>query len=308
MTDDLNELLDRIGITLNGNASDVPFLSGGDFSGFRRKIERMTDLLISAMFPMFADEPSPLALEERKVCYLREASELMQEGLEKVLAPEADTRSVLIRFLEKIPEVKRQLQKDLLAAYQGDPAARSAEEIILSYPAFPAISAYRIAHILYLERVPLIPRMMTEYAHRNTGIDIHPGASIGSYFFIDHGTGVVIGETTTIGEHVKLYQHVTLGAKSFDVKEDGSLVKGIKRHPDIGDHVVIYAGATILGGNTKIGAHSVIGGNVWLTHSVAAGKTVLAQSEVMGNALLRDNTPYSVRDEADQQSLLSAML
>ena len=139
-----------------------------------------------------------------------------------------------------------------------------------------------------LEKVPLLPRMMTEYAHRTTGIDIHPGATIGDSFFIDHGTGVVIGETTTIGEHVKLYQHVTLGAKSFELGPDGNPVKGIKRHPDIGDRVVIYAGATILGGQTRIGSDCVIGGSVWLTHSVEAGKMVLARSAVMDTHLTRD--------------------
>ena len=138
---------------------------------------------------------------------------------------------------------------------------------MLAYPAFEAISIYRLAHRLYELAVPLIPRMMTEYAHRITGIDIHPGAKIGKYFFIDHGTGVVIGETCTIGDHVKLYQGVTLGAKSFALDEQGNPVKGIKRHPDIGNNVIIYAGATILGGDTVIGDDCVIGGNVWLTHS-----------------------------------------
>ena len=127
--------------------------------------------------------------------------------------------------------------------------------------------------------IPMLPRMMTEYAHQLTGIDIHPGATIGNYFFIDHGTGVVIGETTTIGEHVKLYQGVTLGAKSFELDENGNPVKGIKRHPDIGNHVIVYAGATILGGMTRIGDNCVIGGNVWLTHSIDAGRTVLAAEE-----------------------------
>ena len=126
--------------------------------------------------------------------------------------------------------------------------------------------------------VPMIPRVMSELAHKETGIDIHPGATIGKYFFIDHGTGVVVGETTTIGEHVKLYQHVTLGAKSFDLAEDGTPVKGVKRHPDIGNNVVIYAGATILGGDTRIGDDCVIGGNVWLTHSIEAGKTITNKS------------------------------
>jgi serine O-acetyltransferase len=145
---------------------------------------------------------------------------------------------------------------------------------MLAYPAFEAISVYRLAHRLYELKLPLLPRMMTEYAHQITGIDIHPGAKIGRYFFIDHGTGVVIGETCTIGEHVKLYQGVTLGAKSFELDENGNPVKGIKRHPDIGSRVVIYAGATILGGDTVIGDDCVIGGNVWLTRSVEAGSRV----------------------------------
>ena len=197
-----------------------------------------------------------------------------------------------------LPELRRQLGTDLEAAYQGDPAARSRDEIILCYPAFPAIAAYRLAHVLYREGVPLLPRMMTEYAHRRTGIDIHPGAAIGDYFFIDHGTGVVIGETTTIGEHVKLYQHVTLGAKSFEVGPDGTLVKGIKRHPDIGDRVVIYAGATILGGSTRIGSDCVIGGSVWLTHSIPAGKMVLARSTVLDAPLTKDLISDPILDSA----------
>ena len=145
---------------------------------------------------------------------------------------------------------------------------------MLTYPAFEAISIFRIAHVLFELHVPLLPRVMTEYAHRLTGVDIHPGAKIGPYFFIDHATGVVVGETCTIGEHVKLYQGVTLGAKSFETDENGNPVKGIKRHPDIGNHVVIYANATILGGNTVIGDHCVIGGNVWLTHSVPPGQKI----------------------------------
>ena len=174
----------------------------------------------------------------------------------------------------KLEQIAALINTDVDAAYQGDPAARSREEVILAYPAFVAISTYRLAHELYCLGVPIVPRVMTEQAHSLTGIDIHPGAAIGPYFFIDHGTGVVIGETTTIGEHVKLYQHVTLGAKSFAVGEDGALVKGGKRHPDIGNNVVIYAGATILGGNVRIGDGAVIGGNTWVTSSVAAGETV----------------------------------
>ena len=169
------------------------------------------------------------------------------------------------------------LQDDIRAAYEGDPAARSTMEIVMSYPGIFAISVHRLAHALYGAGVPLIPRVMSEYAHTRTGIDIHPGARIGSGFFIDHGTGVVIGETCVIGERVKLYQGVTLGALSFAKDEQGNLVKGIKRHPDVGDRVIVYAGATILGGNTVIGHDSVIGANVWLIHSVAPGSKVYNQ-------------------------------
>ncbi len=185
-----------------------------------------------------------------------------------------DTDEVCDRILSAIPEIRDNLLLDAEAIYEGDPAARSVGEVILSYPGFYAISIYRIAHLFYMLGVPYIPRLMTEYAHEKTGIDIHAGAKIGKYFFIDHGTGIVIGETTTIGEHVKLYQGVTLGAKSFELDKNGNPVKGIKRHPDIGNNVIIYANATILGGNTKIGDGCVIGGNVWLTHSVEAGSVV----------------------------------
>ena len=184
-----------------------------------------------------------------------------------------------MEFMQRLPHIRRLLASDAKAAYEGDPAATCREEVMLAYPAFEAISIFRIAHELYLMRVPMLPRMMTEYAHSLTGIDIHPGATIGPYFFIDHGTGVVIGETTVIGERVKLYQGVTLGAKSFAVQSDGTLVKGNKRHPNIGSNVVIYAGATILGGDTYIGDNCVIGGNVWLTHSVEPGKRVLTARE-----------------------------
>ena len=250
------------------------------YCGLAGRAEQMTELLIEAMYPRRASQTAP-TLER-----LEQAAALLRSCLSLCGAEEPER--VVDALLAALPEVRRQLDTDLRAAYQGDPAARGEDEIILCYPAFPAIAAYRLAHVLYREGVPLLPRMMTEYAHRQTGIDIHPGASIGDYFFIDHGTGVVIGETTTIGEHVKLYQHVTLGAKSFQVGEDGTLVKGIKRHPDIGDRVVIYAGATVLGGNTRIGNDCVIGGSVWLTHSVPAGKLVLARSTVQDAPLTRD--------------------
>jgi serine O-acetyltransferase len=174
------------------------------------------------------------------------------------------TRTILLR----LPEVREIVQTDVQAAYLGDPAARSTEEIILAYPCVLVISLQRIAHVMYTLGVPLLPRMLTEYAHERTGTDIHPGAQIGSHFFIDHCTGVVIGETARLGSHVKIYQGVTLGAKSFELDNEGHPIKGVKRHPDIGDHVTIYAHATILGGQTVIGANSIIGANVWLLEPI----------------------------------------
>ncbi len=177
-------------------------------------------------------------------------------------------------FLEKIPEIREKLAKDVEAAYAGDPACKSYDEVIFCYPGLLAVTIYRIAHALDQLDVPLIPRMMTEWAHSKTGIDIHPKAVIGDYFFIDHGTGVVIGETCQIGNWVKLYQGVTLGALSFPKDDKGGLLRGTKRHPTIEDNVVIYANATILGGETVIGKNAVIGSNVWLVYSVAPNSTV----------------------------------
>lgn len=185
-----------------------------------------------------------------------------------------DTESLAYEIIEEIPHIKSKLIKDVIAIYEGDPAARSPEEVILSYPGFYAISIYRLAHEFYVRSIPYVARLMTEFAHEKTGVDIHAGATVGESFCIDHGTGIVIGETTTIGDRVKIYQGVTLGAKSFELDGDGNPVKGIKRHPDIGNDCVIYANATILGGNTRIGNGCVIGGNVWLTRSVPDGEVV----------------------------------
>ena len=185
-----------------------------------------------------------------------------------------DSDKAAEEIIRILPEMKNKLMKDVTAIYEGDPAAACPEEVILSYPGFFAISIYRIAHEFYKRKIPLLPRLMTEYVHEKTGIDIHAGATIGEYFFIDHGTGIVIGETTTIGDHVKIYQGVTLGAKSFELDENGNPIKGVKRHPDIGNNVIIYANATILGGSTKVGDGAVIGGNVWLINSVPAGAKI----------------------------------
>jgi serine O-acetyltransferase len=191
---------------------------------------------------------------------------------------EALGQTKAVEFLEQLPDLRKVLALDVQAAYDGDPACKSLDEVIFCYPGLEAITVYRLAHILHGLGVPLIPRMMTEWAHSRTGIDIHPGARIGRYFFIDHGTGVVIGETTEIGQWVKLYQGVTLGALSFTADAEGNLVRGKKRHPTIEDRVVVYANATILGGQTVIGRGSVIGSSVWLTRSVAAGTTVTMES------------------------------
>lgn len=183
-------------------------------------------------------------------------------------------RKVAMEYLQQLPAIRELLDKDVAAAFEGDPAAANTEEIILCYPGVQAIAVHRLAHPLYKMGVPLLPRIMSEWAHQKTGVDIHPGATIGPWFFIDHGTGVVIGETCVIGNHVKIYQSVTLGALSFPRNPDGSLVKGGKRHPTICEGVTIYANATILGGNTEIGAGAVIGGGTWITHSVAPGARV----------------------------------
>ena len=190
---------------------------------------------------------------------------------------EALGQAKTIEFLERIPEVRRVLATDVQAAYDGDPAVRTLDEIIFCYPGLEAVTIHRLAHLLHRLEVPLIPRMMAEWAHSRTGIDIHPGAMIGDHFFIDHGTGVVIGETCEIGSRVKIYQGVTLGALSFQTDADGHLVRGTKRHPTIEDRVVIYANATVLGGATRIGHDSVIGSNVWLTRSVDPHTTVVLE-------------------------------
>ena len=245
------------------------------YLGLQEAVAAFTGHLLAAMFPnCFGAEP-PAGDWEEKVRLERALgrTELLR-AMSYVSSGPQQSAQWADALEGRLAHIEALIRTDVDAAYEGDPAAKSREEVILAYPAFVAISTYRLAHELYRLGVPIVPRVMTEQAHSATGIDIHPGASIGPYFFIDHGTGVVIGETTTIGEHVKLYQHVTLGAKSFAVAEDGSLVKGGKRHPDIGSNVVIYAGATILGGNVRIGDGAVIGGNTWVTSSVEPGETV----------------------------------
>jgi len=222
--------------------------------------------------------------------HLYPACEILVEQIGRALAyeersgqvrapwPAGWSEEVVLRLLRRIPELRRILNADILAAFEGDPAAKSVEEIVFSYPVVEAITAHRIAHVLYMERVPIVPRIIAEHAHGLTGVDIHPGAQIGPGFFLDHGTGTVIGETSIIGHHAKIYQGVTLGALSTRRSECDDPARQ-KRHPTIEDNVTIYAGATILGGDTVIGEGSVIGGNVWLVRSVPPNSKIFGKAK-----------------------------
>jgi serine O-acetyltransferase len=244
----------------------------------KRVIASLCEDLLHLLFPGFfsdeavASEELPLAANELVATIRERLGTEIRRSLRLKHGNGKDNRAeaneLCCAFLQRLPDVRRLLQTDVEAAYEGDPAAKSFEEIIVAYPCLEAIAIYRLSHILYGQGVPLVPRMMTEWAHSRTGIDIHPGAQIGSHFFIDHGTGVVIGETCVIGTRVKLYHGVTLGARSFAKDEHGHIVKGTKRHPNVEDHVTIYPNATILGGDTTIGARSTIGANVFLMKSV----------------------------------------
>lgn len=235
--------------------------------------EFFTDLL-GILFPNFASKPV-LDHGEFKQRIDTLKFELLQILSRDGTEEEVDAMAQTNAFFTELPKIYDTIQMDVDAMFAGDPAAKTREEVIRSYPGFYAIAAYRVANALSRIGVNTIPRMITEHAHSKTGIDIHPSASIGNYFCIDHGTGVVIGETTVIGEHVKIYQGVTLGALSVD-KKDAS----VKRHPTIEDNVVIYAGATILGGNTIIGRNSIVGGNVWLTKSIPPESKVYYQAQM----------------------------
>jgi serine O-acetyltransferase len=227
--------------------------STSEVSGFFKE-------LLGILYPPFAYRPY------KRRSDIEKALESMKHKFSRILFSnllDRDESATIQEFMDGLPDVYATINQDIDAMYQGDPAARSHDEVIRAYPGFYAIAAYRIAHLMSDLGIHTIPRMITEHAHGITGIDIHPRASIGEYFCIDHGTGIVIGETTVIGDHVKIYQGVTLGALSVS-KEDATT----KRHPTIEDHVVVYAGATILGGETVVGRNSIIGGNVWLTQSV----------------------------------------
>ncbi len=258
----------------------------------KRSIAASCERLLQLLFPGYHDE-EPVPSEELEMITGERVVDLvsvLEVEVAKSLRLREETNGrdmdftgeahrLCCEFLNELPKLRQLLRSDVAAAYEGDPAAKNFDEIILAYPCIETIAIQRAAHVLYGMDVPLIPRIMTEWAHSLTGIDIHPGARIGSHFFIDHGTGVVIGETCVIGNHVKLYHGVTLGARNFPKDENGRVVKGTKRHPNVGDHVVVYPNATVLGGKTTIGARSTIGANVFLRETVPPDSFVSAKGE-----------------------------
>jgi serine O-acetyltransferase len=281
----IEALVERVAATFQGDYG-INFIDASNLP-IRGKILDSLDLLFEVLFPGHAGRRTVTRSNIRFVvgdilCQIYdELAEQIERAyrydcrLNQCLRCDCHTKAenATYALLMELPAIRQSLKGDVEAAYSGDPAAKSYDEIVISYPCITAIATYRIAHELYLKDVPLIPRIMTECAHARTGIDIHPGARIGRSFFIDHGTGVVIGETSIIGDRVKIYQGVTLGALSFPRDNHVRIIKGGKRHPTIEDDVTIYAEATILG-DVKIGRGAVIGGNVWIKESVPAGVTV----------------------------------
>ena len=241
-----------------------------NYAHLKSQMIQLLDLLRSILYPNVFDAMEEAHSKEELETAARRQ---LREILERIYREPPQYDDVIDTLFSKLPAIRDTLDTDVQAAYEGDPAATCREEVMLAYPAFEAISIFRIAHELYSLKVPLIPRIISEMAHSRTGIDIHPGATIGNDFFIDHGTGVVIGETCIIGNSCRLYQGVTLGALSFPKNADGTLTKGIPRHPILEDKVTVYAGATILG-RVTVGRGAVIGGNVWITDDVPAGAKV----------------------------------
>ena len=274
----IQEAAAAIGRTLTESAT--PLYGSGLRLPDRRAVIELVKEVRRLLFPAYFGDPALMSLapENYAALLLERICEKLTEQLKLALPEDQVGRAEEIarEFARRLPQVQKLLLEDLDATFESDPAAASREEIIFAYPGLFAIFVYRIAHLLYCQRVPMIPRIMSEYAHSRTGIDIHPGASIGPHFFIDHGTGIVVGETTVIGDHVKVYQGVTLGALTT---RGGQSLRGKKRHPTIEDNVTIYAGASILGGGTVIGRDSVIGSNVFITHSIPPCTTVSVKSQ-----------------------------
>jgi len=253
----------------------------------KRAVGQICEDLLQILFPGFHDDDAVHhnSIEEITAARLSAVIKRLTDQVRKSVRigdphkPTGRTPPIIRKFCQALPEVRELLRTDIEAAFDGDPATLHREEVILSYPFIEAITIQRLARLLYHYGAPVVPRMMTEWAHSRTGIDIHPGASIGTHFFIDHGTGVVIGETCSIGNHVKLYHGVTLGARSFVKDDAGHIVKGGKRHPDVEDNVTIYPNSTILGGETVVGANSTIGANVFLMQSVPANSLVIYEEK-----------------------------
>ena len=259
----------------------------------KRKVAVICEQLLQLFFPGFHDE-DPIASEELEMMTNERIAELVQQFETEIAKSlrlrdvdpgdggvRTEAHKIVCEFLSELPHLRELLRTDVVAAYEGDPAAKNFDEVTLAYPCIEAIAIQRAAHVLYRMDLPLIPRIMTEWVHSLTGIDIHPGAEIGTHFFIDHGTGVVIGETCVIGDNVKLYHGVTLGARSFPKDENGRVVKGIKRHPNVEDKVTIYPNATVLGGQTTIGKGSTVGANVFLRQSVPPNSFVSNEADYL---------------------------
>ena len=272
----------------------------------RRSIESACAELMSLMFPGFRGEAlvDSTDLPDVTRSRIRNLRNTLKPEICKSFGdfpprPQTQTKAedLLDYFMSALPDLRKMIWTDIDAAYEGDPAAKSYEEIILAYPSIEAIAIQRMAHVLYEKELPLIPRIMTEWAHSRTGIDIHPGAKIGSHFFIDHGTGAVVGETCDIGARVKLYHAVTLGARSFQKDEHGKIKKGGKRHPTVEDDVTIYPNSTVLGGSTVIGARSTIGGNVFLVQSVPPDSLVYYEEKQLRVVPKRKREVTNARDE-----------
>ena len=279
-----NDLIQRAAAQMAATyaGAEIPMYGASLRLPERQAVLEILDELQKLMFPAYFGDKHLTRLPPERYSAL--LLELIGEKLERQIAlalPEAQSgraAEICDRFVARLPELQRILMTDLSANFDGDPAAQSKEEVVFSYPGFYTIFVYRIAHELYCEQVPMIPRMMTEHAHSQTGIDINPGATIGEYFFIDHGTGIVVGETCIIGKHVKMYQGSTLGALSTRQGHNGP---SGRRHPKVGDNVTIYANATVLGGKTDIGENCVVGGNAFVTRSVAENTTVSIEAPAL---------------------------
>jgi serine O-acetyltransferase len=301
MEESVNPLIQRLLLSYQ-EIGGINKLDGTNLPS-KRAISQICEDLLEILFPGFHDE-EPIATKDiSRITSDRILSIVEQLRVEafkslRLNEPECPSRraeQIVLHLIREVERIRELLQTDVEAAYEGDPAACSYDEIIVSYPCVEAIAIQRLAHILYRDQLPLIPRIMTEWAHSRTGIDIHPGAEIGSHFFIDHGTGVVIGESCRIGSHVKLYHGVTLGARSFQKDDEGKIKKGGKRHPDVGDWVTIYPNATILGGETVIGSGSTIGANVFLMESIPPDSLVRNERALLNIMSKKDRYETAAR-------------